>query len=160
LKLHLISDSASVVLASSAVATCAVGAYIGTLASLAALTIVLAARVVGGRSELRTWTQISTPSRAVAVAGPISNMAAVIHNAAAGDRYARTEIEGILTWLVRTEKSGLEVEGGAELGDAKRSLLSILKEPKSEDGLPAPQQLRGKRYIQDLERKLVSIRDG
>ncbi|MDA4123472.1 MAG: hypothetical protein OK456_09865 [Thaumarchaeota archaeon] len=154
------AEYVSAVLACLAVATAAVGAYLGALALLMALTALLTSSVLLGRTDLRSWFHSPVRTSTNMAPGPVSRMAELVNDAAMGNRYARAEIAGLLSWMVTTKREGIDATKGNELSNARRDLLAILKEADPDAPLSDFRYLKGKSYIRELEMEVSSISDG
>jgi hypothetical protein len=160
-----LSDVLTVVLSCLAVATGALGAYLGTMASLVGLTAVLTARVLAGKTETRSWSTNPSKNPSEVALGPISKMTTEIREAAAGESYSRSELTTLLSWLSTTRSEGLAGSGPSELTTARRVLSAVsndqaLKERTEADNSLASSRLKGKSFIAALESEVDSIRDG
>ncbi len=164
MKTPSLADGLTVALSCLAVATAVLGAYLGTMASLVGLTTLLTARVMAGRTELRAWSQKTSQIHTAVAMGPISKLTEEIREAAAGDKYSRTELTTLLTWLSRTRTEGLEGSGPSEMTTARRVLLAgskdhLLKETAEADHSLASSRLKGKNFVAALELEVESIKD-
>jgi hypothetical protein len=161
LKWLSLSNVVAAVVCGLALLTGALGAYIGTLASLLGLAGVLTVRLLSGRKDFRAWL-IPRPRSAAAPPGPIGSMASTIHDAAGGDAYCRTEIAGLLSWLAEVRRNGLESAGRMELQTAGRGLAAGARAASARANWSEASSLsglRGKDYLYEVRRRMERIRN-